>query len=325
MLRAGRQDDALAVFTRQIAEHPGDHMLYLRRGVTLQRMGRHEEALNDLTDALRLGPPAMTADELGARANNLALPETHRWTIARQLHTQRAAVLEALGRPSDALLDLDAAVALNTKDTGTLEHRALIRTYAGRITEAVDDFNAVLLRLPNSEAFAGRANAKYLGGDYAGAAQDFTHAIDMNQDKGRYAVWLLKSQLRGRLAIPLQQFEELPKDHPAWTRLNALLANYTPAQMAASLAAGLPKDKAPACDDMVFLGEWLVIKADGRNAPAIFRDAVGLCRPGTMPHAVATLELRRLATAATPPAPETPPVPAIRRKTPAAAGSPPGA
>ena len=30
------------------------------------------KALNDLTDALRLGPPVMTADELGARANNLA-------------------------------------------------------------------------------------------------------------------------------------------------------------------------------------------------------------------------------------------------------------
>lgn len=325
LLRSGQHADAIAVFTQQIAERPKDYLLYLRRGLTLRQIGHNEEALGDFTEALRLSPPVMTLDELGARVNNLALPETHRWTIARQLHNARAGVLEALGRPDDALADLDAAVALNSKDTGTLGHRALVRTYVGRIKDAIDDFNAILIRLPDSEAFAGRANAKYLGGDYAGAAQDFAHAIDMNPDKGRYAVWLLKSQLRGRLAIPLKQFENLPKDHPAWIGINALLADYTPAQMAASLAAGMSKDKALACDGMVFLGEWLVIKADGENAPAIFRDAVGLCRPGTMPHAVATLELRRLAAAAnTPPAPEAPTQPAIMRKTPAATGSTPG-
>lgn len=317
LLRAGQKDAAIDVFSQQIADRPTDYMLYLRRGVTLQQMGRVEEALIDLTDALRLSPPVLTAEELGDRVNNLALPETHRWTIAQQLHSARAAALETLGQPNDALANLDAAVALNATDTSVLEHRAAIRTYTGRIKDAIDDFNAVLTRLPKPSAVVGRANAKYLGGDYAGAAEDFARANTMSPDKGRYAVWLLKSQLRGRLAIPLKQFEELPKDHPAWIGINALLADYTPAQMAATLAADMSKDKAMACDGMVFLGEWLVIKADGQNAPAIFRDAVGTCRPGTMPHAVATLELRRLAAAAsTPPAPAT--VPAILQQTPAA-------
>lgn len=320
LLRAGRTEDALGMFTHQIAAHPKDYLLYMRRGLTLQRMSRNEDALSDFTEALRLSPPVLTAEELGERVNNLALPETHRWNLARELHGQRAAALEALGRPNDALADLDAAVALNAKDTGMLEHRGVVRTYSGRIKDAIDDFNASLARLPSTSAVVGRANAKYLGGDYAGAAEDFTRAIDMSPDKGRYAVWLLKSQLRGRLAIPLRQFEDLPKDHPAWIGINALLADHTPAQMAASLTAGMPKDKALACEGMVFMGEWLVIKADGQNAPAIFMDAVGVCRPGTMPHAVATLELRRLATTANAPAatpvPEAPKVPA------AAGGSP---
>ncbi|MBX7198017.1 MAG: tetratricopeptide repeat protein [Rhodospirillaceae bacterium] len=320
-----QRDAALEVFTRQIADHPEDYMLYLRRGLTLQGMGRQEEALTDLTDALRLSPPVLTAEELGDRANNLALPETHRWTLARELHRQRAVALEALGRPSDALADLDAAVALNTKDTDVLERRGIVRTYTGRIKDAIDDFNAVLNRLPIPTAVVGRANAKYLGGDYAGAAEDFTRAISMSPDKGLYAVWLLKSQLRGRLAIPLKQFEDLPKDNPAWIGINALLADDTPAQMAASLAAGTAKDKALACDGMVFLGEWLVIKTDGRNAPAAFKDAISACRPGTMPHAVATLELRRLATAANAPAATpAPKAPAIMRETPAATGVSPG-
>lgn len=323
LLRAGQADDAIGVFTQQIADRPKDHMLYVRRGLTLQKAGRSEEALEDFTQALRLSPPVLTVEELGDRVNNLALPETHRWTIARQVHNARATALERLGRPNDALADLDAAVALDSKDMTTLERRARVRTYTGRIKDAIDDFNTVMIRLPNADAVAGRANAKYLGGDYAGAAADFTHAGEMETDKGRYAVWLLKSQLRGRLAIPLKQFEDLPKTHPAWIGINALLADYTPAQMAASLAAGMSQDKSLACDGMVFLGEWLVIKADGKNAPAIFRDAVGICRPGTMPHAVATLELRRLATAAnTPPAPEAPAVPAIMRKAPVSGSSP---
>ena len=325
LLQAGQTEDAIGVFTAQIATHPKNYMLYLRRGVTLQQLGRHEEALGDLTEALRISPPVMTAEELGDRVNNAALPETHHWAMARQLHTARAAALAALGRPNDALADLDAAVALNGKDAMVREQRALTRTYVGRIKDAIDDFNVILARLPTAAAVAGRANAKYLGGDYAGAAQDFTQADDMSADKGRYAVWLLKSQLRGRLAIPLKQFEDLPKDHPAWIGVNALLADYTPAQMAARLAPGMTGDKKAACDGIVFLGEWLVIKAAGENASAIFRDALDVCRPGTMPHAVATLELRRLSTALhSPPAAGAPAVPAVMRNPPAAAGGSPG-
>ena len=320
---AGRPADAVSAYTEQLARDPKDYKLYLRRGVTLRRLGQNEAALTDLTDALRLSPPVMTAEELGDRMNNLALEETHRLTLARQLHTERAAVLQTLGRPNDALADLDAAVALNKRDRETLYQRATLRTFVGRIGDAVDDFNVLLDRGPQVNAVIGRANAKYLGGDYAGAAEDFGRAIEMAPDRSGYAVWLLKAQLRGRLAIPLKQFEAIPKTSPAWVGVDALLADYTPAQMAANLAAGMAKDKSLACDSMVFLGEWLVIKNGGNNAPAIFQDALGLCRAGTMSHAVATLELRRLSAAATPTAPETTPtVPAILHKAPAAAVSP---
>ena len=317
---SGHPGDAVAVYSEQIIRSPKDYVIYLRRGLTLQGLGRNDEALADFTEALRLSPPVMTADELGDRVNNLALPETHRLTLARQLHNQRAEILRLLGRPNDALADLDAAVALNVRDNETRAQRAVVRTFAGRIGDAVDDFNVILARGPNVNAMIGRANAKYLGGDYAGAAEDFGKVLETAPSKDIYAVWLLKSQLRGHLAIPLKEFEALPKSSPAWVGIDALLADHTPAQMAANLAAGMAKDKSLACDGMVFLGEWLVIKAEGQNAPAIFQDALDLCRPGTMPHAVATLELRRLAqVAATPAAPtETPTVPAILRTTPAA-------
>ena len=318
LVLAGKSEEAVGAFSRQIAGHPKDYILYLRRGVTLRQLGRHEEALADLTEALRLSPPVLTADELGQRIRNSALPETHRLLIARQLHSERADILLALGRPQDALADLDAAVALNTNDLGTRHHRGVLRTYAGRINDAIEDFDAIMERRPGIEAVIGRANAKYLGGDYAGASEDFAQATKMAPGKGSYSVWLLKAQLRGHLAIPLKQFEGLPKSNPAWVGIDALLADYTPAQMAANLAAGMAKDKSLACEGMVFLGEWLVIRTDGKNAPAIFQDALGLCPTGTMSHAVATLELRRMATAAAAPtAPEsTPAVPAILHQAP---------
>lgn len=316
LVLAGQPAAAVDVYTAQLQRDPKDYMLYLRRGLTLDRMNRHEEALADLTDALRLSPPVLTADELGDRVQNSALPETHRLTIARELHTERANILLTLGRPNDALADLDAAVALNSRDYSARHQRAVLRTYAGRISDAVEDFDAVLNHGVNFEALVGRANAKYLGGDYAGAANDYGKALQSQPERGSSAVWLLKSQLRGHLAIPLKQFEGLPRSNPAWVRIDALLSDYTPAQLASQLAAGMAKDKSLACDGMVFLGEWLVIKTNGKNAPAIFEDALSLCHPGTMPHAVATLELRRLATAATPTAPATPTVPAILHKAP---------
>jgi tetratricopeptide (TPR) repeat protein len=226
--------------------------------------------------------------------------------------------IPTLGRPNDALADLDAAVALNSQDYGVRYQRAIARTFAGRIGDAVEDFDAVLTRGVNIDALIGRADAKYLGGDYAGAADDYGKAVAASPEKGNAAVWLLKSQLRGHLAIPLKQFDALPRSNPAWIGIDALLSDYTPAQMASQLAAGMAKDKSLACDGMVFLGEWLVIKADGKNAPAIFEDALSLCRSGTMPHAVATLELRRLGTAAAvPSATMAPTVPAILHKAPA--------
>ena len=294
-------------------------MLYMRRGLTLRQMNRPEEALADLTKALRLSPPVMTADELGDRVQNSALPETHKLIIATQLHAERAGILQSLGRPNDALADLDAAVALNSRDYGVRRQRAAVRTFAGRINDAVEDYDVLLSRSKTTEALAGRANAKYLGGDYAGAAEDFGEAVKIDLDKGNYAVWLLKAQLRGHLAIPLKQFDALPKTNPAWIGLDALLQDYTPAQMASQIAAGMTKDKTFACDGMVFLGEWLVIKTDGKNAPAIFEDALSLCHPGTMSHAVASLELRRLATTAAAPAAASsaPTVPAIMHQAPA--------
>jgi tetratricopeptide (TPR) repeat protein len=317
LVRSGQPAAAIDVFTAQIQRDPKDYVLYLRRGLTLRQLNRPEEALADLTDALRLSPPVMTADELGARVQNSALPETHRLTLAQQLHTERAKILQTLGRPNDALADLDAAVALNSQDYGVRHQRAVVRTFAGRIGDAVEDFDAVLTRGMNFDVLVGRANAKYLGGDYAGAADDYGKAVAASPEKGSAAVWLLKAQLRGHLAIPLKQFDALPKSNPAWIGIDALLSNYTPAQMASQLAAGMAKDKSLACDGMVFLGEWLVIKADGKNAPAIFEDALSLCRSGTMPHAVATLELRRLATtAAVPSTPVAPTVPAILHKAP---------
>ncbi len=307
-----QKGEAIGYYSSELARRPTDYVLYLRRGVTLRKDGRNQEALADLTEAIRLGPPVKTAQELGDKAGDSTFPETHRLTLARQLHTERALALQALGRADDALADLDAAVTLDPKDMAAHYQRGVIRSYAGRIGDAVADFNLILDRRPNIDAVVGRANARYLGGDYAGAAEDFAHAARSDGNKGRYAVWLLKAQLRGKLAIPRRQFEQLPRDHPAWAGINALLADYTPAQMAASLAAGLAKDRKPACDGIVFLGEWLVIKAGGENAPAIFREALGICRPGTMPHAVATLELRRLATASpTPPAPEVPATPGL--------------
>ncbi|MHB1207441.1 MAG: tetratricopeptide repeat protein, partial [Rhodospirillaceae bacterium] len=317
LIMAGQPAAALDVYTEQLKRNPKDYMLYLRRGLTLRQMNRPEDALADLTNALRLSPPVMTADELGDRAQNSALPETHRLMMALELHTERANILEGLGRPHDALADLDAAVALDPRSLPIRRQRAVMRTFAGRINDAVDDFNTVLGRSKNLQDLIGRANAKYLGGDYAGAAADFGQAVKTNPEQGSTPVWLLKSQLRGHLAIPLKQFEGLPKSNPAWVGIDALLSDYTPAQIASQLAIGMAKDKSLACDGMVFLGEWLVIKTDGKNAPAIFEDALSLCHPGTMPHAVATLELRRLATAAaTPAAPSTPTVPAILHKAP---------
>jgi len=76
-LENGKPARALEAYSEAIRRHPESYMSYYRRGVTLADQGKLEPALADLNMAVRLSPVVQTTKELGFRAWNSRLPETH--------------------------------------------------------------------------------------------------------------------------------------------------------------------------------------------------------------------------------------------------------
>lgn len=71
----------------------------------------------------------------------------------------------------------------------TLVNRGVIRNRDGRLTDAVDDFNAALsIDGGLAEAYLNRGNSYYLGARYGDAISDYERALDLDVMKP-WAAW----------------------------------------------------------------------------------------------------------------------------------------
>jgi tetratricopeptide (TPR) repeat protein len=193
-LDGGQEQDALAIYSEAIRLRPDNYMSYYRRGVTLADQGQLEPALADLDAAVRLSPVVKTSNELGIRAWNSLLPETHALHTVILVRSARSDVLRGLNRPRDAIVDLDAAIALDPRRTSVWYKRAVLHMEMGNAPAAVADFSALLARRENSEWRFARGMGHFVNGDLAEAEADFIKATKMDPKNALYGRWLLKTQ-----------------------------------------------------------------------------------------------------------------------------------
>ncbi|MFF5212776.1 tetratricopeptide repeat protein [Streptosporangium sp. NPDC000396] len=133
---------------------------------------------------VRLGRPAK-ALELVQQAVDLTgrlLPDEH--PIHRMvLLANRAQLAIMLGRPEDALEDLDAVIAADPGypdyyiDRGNLLHRL------GRLDAAIADYEtAMRVGPPFPEPYYNRAEIRFSTGDHRGALTDLDHALELDPE-----------------------------------------------------------------------------------------------------------------------------------------------
>jgi tetratricopeptide (TPR) repeat protein len=200
-MSAGDAPSAVEVYSQTIRRHPDSYMSYYRRGVTYARMGELQTALADLDTAVRLSPKVQTSNELGIRAWNSLLPETHALNMVVLTRAARADVLQQLNRPSDAITDLNAAITLDPRRTSLWHRRGLLHMENGDAAAAVADFNALLARRENAEWRFARGISHYVNGNLAEAEADFTKIAAKNPKNGLYARWLAKTQKKRGIPI----------------------------------------------------------------------------------------------------------------------------
>ena len=187
-------EDAVVHFTRQIQQqradagpspHPWHH-----RGRAHDALGHYEEAIDDLTESLRIQPnPAVRNDrgnvwfktgdfERALADYTAAIEASKEYSVA---YNNRSTVLARLGRFEEALSDLDAALKVDPKYAEAWNNRGTIRNDRGEHDKAVTDFSEAIRLAPDyAVAYHNRAHALQGRGDYADAVRDYETALKLD-------------------------------------------------------------------------------------------------------------------------------------------------
>lgn len=139
-----------------------DPMTSLSRGAAKADMGRHEEAIADYDEAIRLS----------GGVDGVA-------------YYNRGASCLALARYQEAIADYDAAIRLDSMDPGAFAMRGLARAELGQTDEAIADYNEAIRMQPNDVfSLLNRGRAWWEAGKHDEAIADFDRAITLEPDDG---------------------------------------------------------------------------------------------------------------------------------------------
>jgi len=146
--------EALPWFDRVLALAPGHLTTRLHRALTLARLGRHAEAVDDFN----------TVEAVG-----------HRKLVI--LYAKRAESLRALERHAEADRDWTRALSEDPGNPWLLQQRAQARAQLGRLEEAIQDLTDALASeaedTVDPELLRDRGALRARLGDMAGARADF--------------------------------------------------------------------------------------------------------------------------------------------------------
>jgi tetratricopeptide (TPR) repeat protein len=150
---------------------------HVDRGILLQRLGRHAEALEDYEAAIAWGPPCAEA------------------------HFNRAQALMALARPGAARAEFDRLLTLEPEDVGALVGRAGVLLQARELAAARQDVERALALDPRQAracCLLGLLEMEERRWEQAGQAFDRALASDDSET----AAWVNRATLRLRAGDP---------------------------------------------------------------------------------------------------------------------------
>ena len=130
--------------------------VYINRGVAKSQLGKHEGALADYDEAIRLKPNYAEAYNNRGQTNTL------------------------LGNHQDSLTDYNEAIRLKPDYAEAYYNRGTTKVILGRYAEAIADLNEAIRSQSNSvSAYANRGSAKMNLGRIDEARSDFQKALEL--------------------------------------------------------------------------------------------------------------------------------------------------
>jgi tetratricopeptide (TPR) repeat protein len=177
----------------QVDQQPGDAEDYCRRGLSHGRMGQHDKAIADFSEAIRLKPDY--AEAYYNRGLGYGITGDHDKAIAdftevirlrpdvAEAYFSRGVAYEKKGDHEQAIANFTEAIRLRPDYPRAYYSRGLEYGRSGNHDKAVADFTkAIELRPDYAEAYCDRGAVCSSNRDYARAIADLTEAIRLKPD-----------------------------------------------------------------------------------------------------------------------------------------------
>jgi Flp pilus assembly protein TadD len=181
----------LALMRRRLEKYPADFVAHFNLGAALQQLGRPEEALTPLTEAVRIQPASVTARnnlavDLFAMDRFEAAAKEFRQALAldpgyRNARYNLARTLSAQGNNADALAELRVYLDTSPDDFEAHSLAGRLLASAGEFDEALPHFRrAAELEPENSNVLTNLGAALASAGDLASAVPVLERALKVD-------------------------------------------------------------------------------------------------------------------------------------------------
>mgnify|MGYP005845005043 CR=1 FL=1 len=150
--RNGKYNKAIKLLNKELIKHPNNKNAYYERGNSKAALGNYEEAIKDITEAIKLDShPAFLSNrsvmhlKIGNYRDALydATQAIFKNDTFANAYNNRAGAYYKLERLDSAILDYTKAISLEPKNPNTYFNRAKVYQEKGQIEMACSDWEVV--------------------------------------------------------------------------------------------------------------------------------------------------------------------------------------
>lgn len=263
--KQGRQQAAIANYTKALTLNPKNAFIYYQRGNSYYSEKAYEKAIKDYTAGIKIKPNYKDAYYQRAliyyELDNNEKAITDLTQILRinpnytKAYNKRGLIYYQIRDYKNAIQDYSQSIRLNPQDSENYLHRGIARGATGDQAGAISDYTQAIEINPNNvQAYHYRGSSRFEIADYQGAIADYNQILeikpdDVNAYTNRCSAYLHKGNYLSAITNCQQAIEINPQDFPAYHNLCITyfnLGEYQKATENCSIAIGIDNKNAKA-------------------------------------------------------------------------------
>jgi tetratricopeptide (TPR) repeat protein len=248
------------------------------QGVSALNRGDNDQAVAFFTSALSAG-------DLNANLVPTAYLDRARAHVAKEEY-------------APAIPDLTAVIKARPDSAPAYVMRGFASTFVGDTTGAIADYTEAIALSPDGNAYAGRARAYWIAGNFADAAKDFAQSVKLFPRGTYWVLWHGMADARaGSFDSAVFSDEMSALDFDGWPRplFDLYRARITPEILLRAAGEGDTKAvSGQRCEANFYIAQWWLARKNADAAKPLLEDARANCPRDYDLRFMADVELKRL-------------------------------